>query len=248
MSDDERPMQEDDMVPTDPERPAAARPAEQDALQDQRALTVLTTEHYSLLAARGLVYNESFMRGGMFLTFLSATLVALGLVATATGFSDGFLAITAGVLGVDLFIGLATIGRVMAATREDFRYLQGMNRLRHAYHEAVPGLERYFVAGRHDDLRGLFAAYGSPDGPMSRTRSSILHGCTTMPGMLAVISSCVSGVLAGVLLLLLTDSDLVAGLGCVAVLLVGSALSLDAIRRSMAAIGRTLDVAFPSAE
>ena len=50
-------------------------------------------------------------------------------------------------LGLDLFIGLATMGRVSTATSEDIRLLQGMNRLRHAYHEAIPGLDPYFITG-----------------------------------------------------------------------------------------------------
>src|SRR4051795_6849919 len=115
--------QEDEMERTD--AMSLPMPSAQgvEAVQDPRALTILTAEHASLLAARGLVYNESFARAGMFLTFLSATLVALGLIATAIGFSDQFLVLAAGVLAVDLFIGLATLGRVVDASREDLRYL-----------------------------------------------------------------------------------------------------------------------------
>ena len=95
-------------------------------LGDPRALAILTTEQWSLLSARSLVYNEAFARGGMFLAFLSATLVALGLVATATGFSDGFLTVAAVVLALDLFVGLASLGRISGASAEDIRYLQAM--------------------------------------------------------------------------------------------------------------------------
>ena len=45
-------------------------------MSDPRTLQILSTEHWSLLAARSLVYNEAFARAGMFLSFLSATLVA----------------------------------------------------------------------------------------------------------------------------------------------------------------------------
>ena len=79
------------------------------SVDDPRALTILTTEHWSLPSARSLVYNEAFARGGMFLTFLSATLVALGLVSAATGFSREFL-LVAGHARSDLFVGLATMG------------------------------------------------------------------------------------------------------------------------------------------
>jgi hypothetical protein len=130
---------------------ALASPGPGGGIDDPRALQILTTEHWSLLTARSLVYNEAFARAGMFLAFLSATLFALGLISTATGFSDGFLAIAAVILALDLFVGLATLGRIVAASAEDIRYLQGMNRLRHAYFEIVPGLDPYFITSHHDD-------------------------------------------------------------------------------------------------
>ena len=40
------------------------------SLDDPRVLTILSTEHWSLLSGRSLAYNEAFTRGGMFLTFL----------------------------------------------------------------------------------------------------------------------------------------------------------------------------------
>ena len=145
--------------------PTAARgrdgSADPSPVDDPRALTILTTEHWSLLSARSLVYNEAFARAGMFLSFLAATLVALGLMSGAMGFSDQFIGISALVLGLDLFIGLATMGRVSTATSEDIRFLQGMNRLRHAYHATAPGLEPYFITGHYDDVLGVFANYGA---------------------------------------------------------------------------------------
>ena len=56
-----------------------AAPAGPPHLADPRALQILSTEHWSLLTARSLVYNEFFARGSMFLTLLSASLLALGL-------------------------------------------------------------------------------------------------------------------------------------------------------------------------
>ena len=89
----------------------------------------------------------------MFLALLSASLLVLGLIATATGFSDAFLVVAALILALDLFVGLATLGRIAGASNEDLRYLQGMNRLRHAYHEMVPGLEPYFITSQVRRLR-----------------------------------------------------------------------------------------------
>src|SRR6476620_669720 len=58
------------------------------ALPDPRVITILSTEHWSLLSARGLAYNEAFVRGGMFLTFLSMSFVALALLAQAMAYGD----------------------------------------------------------------------------------------------------------------------------------------------------------------
>jgi len=51
---------------------------------------ILATEHWSLLATRSMTWNEMFSRAAMFLTVLSAAVVALALVAQATGFGPGF--------------------------------------------------------------------------------------------------------------------------------------------------------------
>ena len=207
------------------------------AINDPRALQILTTEHWSLLTARSLVYNEAFARGGMFLAFLSATLLVLGLISTATGFSDAFLSVAAIVLALDLFIGLASLGRINAASNEDIRYLQGMNRLRHAYHEMVPGLERYFITSHHDDMNSVLAFYGPEE--MTHFRG-ILHGFTTMPGMIAVICSAVAGGLVAILVLLMTHDPLVAGalglIGFAAFFVVGVAIAMRAVARFVASV------------
>ena len=61
-------------------RPSPVARRRRPQLSDPRVITILSTEHWSLLTARSLVYNEMFTRGGMFLTLLSASLVALGFV------------------------------------------------------------------------------------------------------------------------------------------------------------------------
>jgi hypothetical protein len=187
------------------------------ALDDPRALQILTTEHWSLLTARSLVYNETFARGGMFLALLSASLLVLGLIATATGFSDAFLIVAALILALDFFVGLATLGRINGASDEDLRYLQGMNRLRHAYHEMVPSLEPYFITSHHDDFASVAAFYGPAETTPIR---GLLHGFTTMPGMISVICSAVLGVLVAVLLLLATHDAMLAGAAGVGAFLV----------------------------
>lgn len=195
---------EEDAPAAEPRRP----------IDDPRALQILSTEHWSLLTARSLVYNEAFARAGMFLAFLSATLLVLGLISNATGFSDGFLTVAAFVLALDLFVGLATLGRILGASSEDLRYLQGMNRLRHAYFEMAPGLEPYFITSGHDDFDSVARFYGPQEAKVSPTKD-LAHGLTTAPGMISVICTAVAAGLIAIVALLLThdaSAAVVAGL------------------------------------
>ena len=125
---------------------------------------ILATEHWSLLAARDVTYRAVFSRAAIFLTVVSATVVALALVARATEFGHGFTAFALLVLPVALFVGLATYIRLIEARIDDFWLLSGMNRVRHAYLEIAPGLEPYFVTGHHDDEQGLYETYGPGTG------------------------------------------------------------------------------------
>jgi hypothetical protein len=182
-----------------PDQPAAGTPttAESTALADPRALDILTAEHSSLVSARALAYNEAFARSAMFLSFLSATLIVIGFLVASATFSPVALPIAALLLLADLFIGAATVGRLASASGEELHCVRGMNRIRHAYREMVPGLEPYFVTGFHDDARGVLAVYGN-QGDMGSRRASIYHGMTTTVGMIAVIDSFVLGALCGV--------------------------------------------------
>jgi hypothetical protein len=171
-------------------------------LDDPRALQILSTEHWSLLAGRSLAYNEAFTRAGMFLTALSASVVAIAFVAQADRSGNALPTFTIILLGFDLFVGLTTYLRLVETTREDLRSVQGMNRIRHAYLEMVPGLAPYFVSSDRDDLAGILMTYEGPareDMMAGRpTFSGILHGFSTNTGMVAVVVSLVGASLAGV--------------------------------------------------
>lgn len=198
-------------------------------LDDPRAIQILATEHWSLLAGRSLVYNEAFSRAGMYLQFLSATVVALGLIATATGFSSAFLMIAAGLLVIDLFIGYASLGRIASASSEDIRFLQAMNRIRHAYVEIAPATEPYFMSGHHDDPHTVLSQYGTME---LNTFGEIIHGFTTTPGMIGVINSGVGGALAAVLTMLATSDPQLAGIVGVAAF-IGLFIAMLVVTRRM---------------
>ena len=225
-----------------PDSPARDGPA-RSGIDDARALQILSTEHWSLLTARSLVYNETFARGGMFLALLSASLLVLGLIATATGFSEAFLVIAALVLALDLFVGFATLGRIAGASDEDLRYLQGMNRIRHAYHEMVPGLEPYFITSHYDDFDSVAGFYG-PASPSALR--GILHGFTTMPGMIAVICCAVSAVLVVILLLLATHDPILAGTVGAIAFAITFVVTLFVAYRTATLFARTMEAKWPA--
>src|ERR671912_552540 len=103
------------------------------------AAAILATEHWSLLASRSLIWNEAISRATVFLSVLSAAIIALALVADATGFGSQTTTLALVLLPVELSLA--------------------MNRLRHAYLQIAPALEPYFTTGHHDDEQGLAASY-----------------------------------------------------------------------------------------
>jgi hypothetical protein len=167
-------------------------PAAAEAIPVSARLQILSTEHWSLLATRSLTWNESFSRSSIFLTTLSGTIIALALAAQATSFGQGFVAFALVVLPVTFFIGLTTFVRLVAVNREDFLWVQGMNRIRHAYIELAPDLEPYLVAEWHDDEAGVMTTLGAPHG----THGWYHHVIATTPGVVGVVDAVVGASVA----------------------------------------------------
>ena len=214
------------------------------SLDDPRALSILSTEHWSLLSARSLAYNEAFIRGGMFLTFLSMSFVALALLAQGMGsFDSQFLTIAAVVLGFDLVIGLATYGRISGANVDDLRAVHGMARIRHAYTQIAPITAPYFTTPTHDDIESVLLTYGSP---ANSGVGLVLYGLTTSGGMIGLITAMIGGVLAAVLGLLMgVSGELAVWVGLGGGVLVFLALlvpTLGTVPRHQAGLG----VLFPA--
>ncbi|WP_350276429.1 hypothetical protein [Kribbella sp. HUAS MG21] len=153
----------------------------------------LVTEHWSLLATRSMTWTEIFSRTGTYLTVLSAAVIALSLVANATGFGPDFRTFAMLILPVVLLIGVGTFFRLIEADVEDAWLVLGMNRLRHAYVELAPELENYFVASHHDDRPGLMQTYAFRD------RVGVTHWMSGSPLVVGVVDAVVTGVLAAII-------------------------------------------------
>ena len=155
-------------------------------------LQILTTEHWSLLAARSLVYTEAMSRTSIFVAALSGAVVALALVAQATDFGTGFVGFALVLLPVVYFLGWATVVRLSQVNLENARWVQGMNRIRNAYLQLAPELEPYFVTSRYDDDAGVLESTIAHVGPTPRYQPFV-----SAPGVVAVINSVVAGAVAG---------------------------------------------------
>ena len=175
---------------TDPRRSPGAHPEESVPRDD---IQMLSTEHWSLLSTRALGWNEMAGRSQMYLTALSGTVVALALAAQGTDFGPQFVWFALGLLPPLLFIGVVTFVRLVYLNREDARWLQGMNRIRHAYVETSPAIERHLVTSPYDDARGLYRSYAA-DPPAGQH----LHALFTTPGMVSVINAVVGAAIAGI--------------------------------------------------
>jgi uncharacterized membrane protein YuzA (DUF378 family) len=190
-----------DRLPTAPDTAASSQLSDRSGVTDAVRVQILATEHWGLLATRSMIWNEVFSRAGMFITVLSASVVALALVAQATAFGPAFHLFALLVLPVVLLVGVATVIRLGDAKTDDFWLVVGMNRLRHAYMELAPELEPYLVTAHFDDEVSVMQSYGYN---ATLRLSRILAGT---PNVVAAINVVVAGVLAALIAATLGASD-----------------------------------------
>ncbi len=153
---------------------------------------LLATEHWSLLASRSTTQNELLVRIAIFLTLVSASVVSLALIGQATDFDGRFDAFTIVLFSILLLVGTLTLLRVYNGGEEDHAYVIGMNRLRAAYAELDPGIDRYFITSTRDDERGVSQTYAYF--PHSSWLVQLVASSWTF---ILVVNAVVAGTLAG---------------------------------------------------
>jgi hypothetical protein len=180
-------------IGAEPGAPGGSAATTVDRTSPSMRLQILSTEHWSLLATRSLAWNESFSRGGMFLSTLSGAMVALALVAQASPGGSEFGLFALVILPVVLFIGVATFVRLGASNYYDAICVVGMNRIRAAYLELAPDLAPYFVMSANDDGRGIAISMGVPPG-----RNSFLHLIAATPAVIGSLDAVLAGAIASI--------------------------------------------------
>jgi hypothetical protein len=157
-------------------------PQDTDAELRAAELSIATTEHFALQSSRSATIAESTGRASVFLGAVSGGLVALGLVATATGVGSAFTAFGLVLLPTLSFLGLVTFERVLQSGIEDHFYARRIAQLRSYYFDRSPRLERYMLNVPPEarlQTQGL---------PIRRWQDFL-----TAAGMVAVITSVLAG-------------------------------------------------------
>jgi hypothetical protein len=171
-------------------------PADPEPVTTAMRLQILSTEHWSLLASRGLAWNESFTRVGTYLSTLSFSLVALALVGQATDFGEAFRLFSLIVLPVVLLLGIGTQLRLDSANHHDVVCILGMNRIRAKYLELAPDLAPLFVMGTTDDFAGVVRTMAVVPG-----RSPLANVVSATPVQVAVLNAVLFGAVVGLVAL-----------------------------------------------
>jgi len=210
----------------------------------QIRLQILSTEHWSLLASRNLAWNESFTRAGMFLSTLSASIVALGLIGGIDGFGDAFYAFAFLILPVVLFVGVGAWIRVAGSNYHDAQTVFGMNRIRGAYLEIAPDLRPYFVMGTHDDPAGIAVTMGLPPG-----MPVLLHLIASTPFLIVMLNAVLAGAIAALVLLrVFAAGTAVVVIGAIVVAVIALAIEMAVARRNIRLGQRAVRPLFPTPE
>jgi hypothetical protein len=213
---------------------------------DAAKLQILATEHWSLLATRSLTFSEALSRVTIFLAILSGAVIALALVAQADRYGKTFISIAIPLLSVVLFTGIATVSRLMSLNRDDYRWVIGMNRIRHAYLEIYSELAPNFVTSPFDDLRGALKTLGIDGVPTTAGVGSVLHLLQTLPGMLTVIVAAVAGAIGALAALAFSAPTVGLVLAAVVAFLIVVVLMGIWGRRSFTRASPDLEPRFPS--
>ena len=153
------------------------------------AASILATEHWSVLGTRSMAWSEASSRTAVFLTVLSAAVVALALVADATAFGDGFALFALVLFPIVLFLGVTTFARLVQINANDNYYVVAMNRIRNAYLRMAPELEPFFTTGWHDDEPSIVISYTYD--PHARFRPALQFLMTT-PTVIASINATIA--------------------------------------------------------
>jgi hypothetical protein len=164
------------------------------------AVTFVTTEHFTLQGARSAAISGEIGRVTVFLGSVSAGLVALGLIATATRIGTAFYAFGLILLPTLSFVGFATLHRVVQYGIEELEYVERIARLRAYYFDHAPELTHY-LASVPPSRRLAIQGFGGGGWLIYQT----------IPGAIVVVTAALTGSAAGLIAAIAAGHSAAAG-------------------------------------
>ena len=168
-----------------------SRSARSDSEPSGALVSALTTEHYTLQAARSSTVAEANGRGLIFLSTVSGAMVALALVAQVDRLGQTLLVFALSILPVLLVLGLTSYARLADLAVQDAYYARGIGRIRAFYFTLDPSAHQYWLLTPGDDLHALMRQAGQPH--------SRWHHFSHTATSVAAVTSMIAGVFAGLL-------------------------------------------------
>jgi hypothetical protein len=154
-------------------------------------MSALTTEHYTLQAARSSTILEANGRSSLFLSAVSGALLALALVAQLDRLGSTFLVFAFSVLPALLMLGVMSYARLADLAIHDAYSARAIGRIRSFYFDvAGPGARQYWLLGAGDDQHGVMRRHGGQ-------RPTRWHGWTRQATAVAAVTAVIAGVLGG---------------------------------------------------
>jgi hypothetical protein len=213
-------------------------PEERQAVSD-----VLGNEYTILMSALNAAWSASLVRTSIFLVALSAAGEALGFVAQEGLGSAPFTNLALVVLPLVLFLGIATIVRLVQVQRESLVYNVGLNRIRHFFQEVAPASRPYFVLPAHDDELARYQSIGTG---MSRRppRRRLPYLVVQTQGIVGVVTAAVAAGIGGIALS--TAGALAAGVAAAVAFVATLMVLFTYWQRSLAEIQSAVKPLYPT--
>ena len=174
----------DSTASVDPQRERA----EADEAAEATATSILSTEHFVLQSARSAATSEAVSRVSIFLTAVSAALVASAFLGQLPD-SSVVTAFGLIVLGALVFLGITTFERVLQVSIEDFQFALRINRIRRFYVSRSAIAADYLEPPADEGVDALLASYG--------VRSGDWQMLVSLAGVVSFVNGLLAALLVG---------------------------------------------------
>lgn len=168
-------------------------PAMQTRFPD-RMNSYLTTEHFTLQAARSIVNSEISSRVTIYFTTLSSVIIAAAFVSQFPEISQVFVLFGSLAFPLVILLGFFTAARLGVLAGMDAMYIRAINRIRQFYVQSAGDVEQFLLFPPYDDDQSI-GIYGgwSPasmrDNLLSSANAVVTSNCVVITVLVGVVAT-----------------------------------------------------------